>query len=341
MSKQFRQIFGPYKEMSVRYDRNQEAIWCYFKPLRSPCFSPLMLGEARQIQKSIINYFESGTEQDKFPIKYLVLASQSPGVFNLGGDLSLLVNLIEHGNRDQLIDYATGCVEFFYLNSINLDLPLTTISFVEGAALSGGLESAISCNYLIAEKHSQMGLPEIRYNLFPGMGGYSFLARKLGMVRAEQIITSGKVHSGPKLFKLGLIDILAESGKGYEAVDCFIRKHRRAANGLRAIQVVKQQYNPLIYQELIDIAKIWVDTALKLDRNDLKHMARFVYAQSRGGITTKQRPQGGHLVRTRQDRRIHRPETTFPLVDNNGNSILYERRKIFDRRAVEIMQVSN
>jgi hypothetical protein len=161
------------------------------------------------------------------------------------------------------------------------------------------------------------------------------------MVIAEQLISSGKVHSGTKLFRMGLIDILAESGKGHEALDCFIRKHRRTANGLRAIQVVKQQYNPLIYQELIDIAKIWVDTALKLDRNDLKHMARFVYAQSRGGITADHRPHGGHLVRTRQDRRIHHPEASFPLVDNNGNSILYDRRKIFDRRAVEIMQVSN
>jgi DSF synthase len=341
MSEQFREIFGPYKEMSVRYDRNQQAVWYYFKPPRSPCLSPSMLAEARQIQKSIIRYVESGMGQEKFPIQYLVLASQSPGVFNLGGDLSLLVNLIEHGNRDQLIDYATGCVEFFYLNSINLGLPLTTISFVEGAALSGGLESAISCNYLIAEKHTQMGLPEIRYNLFPGMGGYSFLARKLGMVSAEQMITSGKVHSGPKLFRMGLIDILAESGKGYEAIDCFIRKHRRAANGLRAIQVIKQQYNPLIYQELIDIAKIWVDTALKLDKNDLKHMARFVYVQSRGGITAEHRHHGAHLVRTRQDRRIHHPDTSFPLMDNNGNRILYERRKTSDRRAVEIMQASS
>ena len=60
MSQQFREIFGPYKEMSVRYDRNQEAVWLYFKPRRSPCFSPLMLGEARQIQKSNISYFANG-----------------------------------------------------------------------------------------------------------------------------------------------------------------------------------------------------------------------------------------------------------------------------------------
>ena len=161
------------------------------------------------------------------------------------------------------------------------------------------------------------------------------------MVQAEQLISKGKVHSGPNLYRMGLIDILADSGKGYEAVDCFIRKHRRAANGLRAIQVVKQQYNPLIHQELMDIAKIWVDTALNLDKDDLQHMSRFVYAQSRGIVTAEHRPHGGHLVRTRQDRRINLPEATFPLVDNNGNSIVNDRRKIFDRRAVEIMQMSN
>ena len=341
MSDQFRKIFGPYKEMSVRYDRSQEALWCYFKASGRPCFSPTMLKESKQIQQAVIRYFESGERRDEFPVRYMILASQTPGVFNLGGDLDLFIKLIEKCNRQQLLDYATHCIDICYTNTVNLNLPLTTISYVEGSALGGGLESAMSSNYLIAEKHSQMGLPEIRFNLFPGMGAYSFLGRKVGMVKAEEMITTGKIYSGPELHKMGIVDILAESGQGHEAVDCFIRKHRRASNGLQSVHKIRQLFNPVTYRELMDIAQVWVDAALQLEQKDLKTMARFVLAQNRGQMTAEHKPQKVHLVRTRQDRRINQFENAFPLTDSKGNKILYDRRTHYDRRAIDIMQISN
>ncbi len=341
MSEHFRKIFGPYREMSVRYDRDQEALWCYFKPSQRPCFSPVMLMESKQIQQAVVDYFESGEDLEQFPVSYMILASQTPGIFNLGGDLNLFIELIKNCSREQLLEYAIYCIDICYNNTINLNLPLTTISFVEGSALGGGFESAMSSNYLIAEKHSQMGLPEIRFNLFPGMGAYSFLARKVGMMQAEEMITSGKVYSGPELHKMGIIDILAESGKGFEAVDCFIAKHRRASNGLHAVQKVRQRYNPVTYEELMDITTVWVDAALQLREKDLKTMARFVVAQNRGQMTAEHKPKKLHLVRTKQDRRINDDEASFPLTDARGNKVLNDRRSNYDRRAIDLMQISN
>jgi DSF synthase len=341
MSQQFREIFGPYKEMSVRYDRNQEALWCYFRALERPCFSLTMLKESKQIQRAVIRYFESGKRDDEFPINYMILASQTPGVFNLGGDLSLFIRLIETCNREQLLEYARYCIDICHTNMVNLNLPLTTISYVEGSALGGGFESAMSSNYLIAEKHSQMGLPEIRFNLFPGMGAYSFLGRKVGMVEAEKMITTGKIYSGSELYQMGIIDILAESGQGYEAVDCFIRKHRRASNGLQSVFKVRQLYNPVSYKELMDIAKVWVETALQLKQKDLKTMARFVLAQKRGQMAVEHKPKKVHLVRTKQDRRIYLADPTFPLIDSQGNKIISDRRRNYDRRSIDIMQIGN
>lgn len=341
MSQKFRRIFGPYKEMSVRYDREQEALWCYFKPSERPCFSRIMLRESKMIQQAVMDYFESGKDLEQFPIRYMILASQTPGVFNLGGDLSLFIYLIKNCNRAQLLEYATYCIDICFMNTVNLKLPLTTISFVEGSALGGGFESAMSSNYLVAEKHAQMGLPEIRFNLFPGMGAYSFLARKVGMVKAEEMITTGKVYNGPELHKMGIIDILAESGQGYEAVDCFIRKHRRASNGLYAVQKARQLYNPVTYEELMDITKVWVDAALQLKEKDLKTMARFVIAQNRGQMAVKHKPKNLHLVRTKQDRRISSADATFPLRDTQGNKVMYDRRRKYDRRAMDMMQFNN
>jgi len=341
MSENFRKIFGPYKEMSVRYDRDQEALWCYFKPSERPCFSPIMLRESKQIQQAIIDYFDSGKDLEQYPINYLILGSQTPGIFNLGGDLKLFIQLIKNCGREQLFEYATHCIDICYNNTINLNLPLTTISFVEGSALGGGFESAMSSNYLIAEKHSQMGLPEIRFNLFPGMGAYSFLARKVGMVQAEEMITSGKIYKGPELHKMGIIDILAESGQGFEAVDCFIRKHRRASNGLYAIQKARQLYNPVTYRELMDITRVWVDAALQLREKDLETMARFVIAQNRGQMTATHKPKKLHLVRTKQDRRISNADATFPLRDAQGNKIMFDRRSNYDRRTMDLAQFGN
>ena len=341
MSENFRRIFGPYKEMSVRYDRDQEALWCYFKPSERPCFSPTMLKESKQIQQAIIDYFESGDEMKHFPVKYMVLASQTPGIFNLGGDIFHFMKLIKEGSRQRLFEYANHYIDICCLNAMSLNLPLTTISFVQGSALGGGFELAMSSNYLIAEKHSKMGLPEIRFNLFPGMGGYSCGGRKVGIMQAERMIFNGEVHSGPELYKKGIVDVLVEPGLGTDAVDSFIRRHRRFANGLRSVHKVRNIFKPVSHEELIDIANIWVDVALQLKEENFEEMARFVFTENRSQLTTVRKTNKMLLVRTKQDRRINLPDLTFPLIDGKGNQVISDRRKNSDRREIDLMRVNN
>jgi len=102
MSSHFHKIFQSHDEMSVRYDAKQEAIWTYFKPSGRPCFSPALLKESKSIQKSIIGYFQNGGKKP-YPVSYVVMASQTPGVFNLGGDLNLFIKLISEQRRDLLL----------------------------------------------------------------------------------------------------------------------------------------------------------------------------------------------------------------------------------------------
>jgi DSF synthase len=339
MPEQFRKIFREYSEISVRYDRVQEALWCYFKPNSRPCFSPLLLQESREIQQSIIKYLTTSDHPEKYPIRFLILASQIPGVFNFGGDLSLFVKLIEAQDREQLLEYAKSCIDICYMNAVSLQLPITTISLVQGSALGGGFESALSSNVLIAEEHAEMGVPEIRFNLFPGMGAYSFLARKCGTYTAEQVLRSGKIYRAAELHDMHVVDILVESGGGHEAVDRYIKNHRRALNGMQAIQTVKQFFDPITYEELIGISQIWVDAALKLTPADLRVMQRIVAAQNRGFMNSSPATRL-HLVRTKQDRRMDYQKVTFPLVDRAGNQIHHDRRRS-DRREPGPLQMSS
>jgi DSF synthase len=106
------------------------------------------------------------------PIEYTVLASDVPGVFNLGGDLDLFLRLIEGKDRAGLVAYGKACVHVLHRNYVAHDLPITTISLVQGDCLGGGFEAALSSDILVAERHARFGFPEIVFNLFPGMGAY-------------------------------------------------------------------------------------------------------------------------------------------------------------------------
>ncbi len=330
MNRDFFKIFRDYKEISIRYDAHHRAIWFYYNPTPRPCFSPTVLKEARQLQQSIIDYFDTKKTDSESPIRYFIQASQVPGIFNLGGDLSLFIKLIKDRNRQQLLDYSKQCIEICYLNAMNLHLPITTISLVEGVALGGGFESALSSNVLVATEDAKMGFPEIRFNLFPGMGAYSLLARIAGMTTTEKMITSGAIYSGRVLYDMGIVNHLAETGKGQKSVEKFIRQHQRSGNGRQALQQVRQRYHPIDYQELADITEIWVDAALRLEDRDLRMMDRLVRAQLTKVAPDKQKKRS--LLRTKQDRRFVMDEVTFPLTGWSGETIMFDRRNNSDRR---------
>jgi DSF synthase len=124
-----------------------------------------------------------------------------------------------------------------------------------------------------------MGLPEILFNLFPGMGAYSLLGRRVGAKRAEEMILSGRIYSAPELHALGVVDVVAEDGAGEAAVYEYVRGNERRHNGTQAVFRCRQYFQPITYDELMNITKVWVDAALRLDERDLKLMNRLVRAQ--------------------------------------------------------------
>ena len=86
-----------------------------------------------------------------------------------------------------------------------------TVAAINGAALGGGLETALSCRYRVASPTALMGLPEVKLGLIPGAGGTQRLPRLIGVKEAAAMITSGKPISASKAAKVGLIDDIADS----------------------------------------------------------------------------------------------------------------------------------
>ncbi|MDY6981201.1 MAG: crotonase/enoyl-CoA hydratase family protein [Pseudomonadota bacterium] len=269
-----------YQQLMTCYDAERTALWCYMNPNPRPAFNLTLLAEIHDLQNRVISYLNSGNINE--PIHYFVYASATRGVFNLGGDVDLFIQLITNRDRDALYHYARLCVDAVYSNAIGFGIPdLTTLALVQGSALGGGFECALSCNHMVAEENVQMGFPEILFNLFPGMGAMSFLSRRVGLTQAERLVQDGTMHDALAMSKMGIVDELAADGEGTQAINQFIRQHQRASNARLAIRQASQRIAPVTHQELIDITELWVDAALRLTSRDLRMMSRIVAAQNR------------------------------------------------------------
>ncbi len=250
------------------------------RPDGPPSYTSGMLRELAEMQASVKRMFAEA-EFGKPPIKHFVLGSRLPGIFNLGGDLRLFSDCIRKGDRQRLAAYALACIDVLYANYVAFNLPLITVALVQGDALGGGFESALACDVVVAEKSAKFGLPEILFGLFPGMGAFSLLSRKLDAARAERMMLSGRIFGAEELHQIGLIDVLAEDGHGEEALRDYLLRNARRQQAHYSVYQMRRRIQPLPFEELRDVTVMWVDTALALGESELRKMERLSAAQQR------------------------------------------------------------
>lgn len=272
-------LANDYDELHLTYEAQGQILWCEMRPRTRPSFTHSLLSDIRMLQERIRALHADPRVDDELRPRYLVYRSAFKDIFNLGGDLQLIGRLVRSKDREGLARYASACIEALYPNIVSLDLPMVTVSLVEGAAFGGGFEGALSNNVLIAEDGATFGLPEILFNLFPGMGAYSLISRRIGSAKAERLITSGKVHTAAEMHEMGIVDELAPTGHGESKVRDFVAKQQRRFNARQAIYKVRQRYHDLAFKELADITEIWVDTAINLTASDLRRIDKLATMQ--------------------------------------------------------------
>jgi len=93
-------------------------------------------------------------------------------------------------------------------------LPFPTVACVNGFALGGGFELAMSCDFIFASKNAVFGLPEVKLGLIPGFGGTQRLARIVGERRAKEIIFSGRNINADEAKNLGIaLEVFADKAQ--------------------------------------------------------------------------------------------------------------------------------
>lgn len=261
------------------FDADLGILYIYQNSLPRFSFSPEFLAEAFKWQNALCRWMKENPGP-KRKLRYIAGCSVMPEVFNLGGDLKHFLRLIVQKDKERLRSYAHLCVDVIWkwIDGYH-DPHITTICLVQGAALGGGFEGALSSDYLICEKNVKMGLPEIHFNLFPGMGAFHLLSQRIGPKFAEQFIMEGKIHTPQELLKLGIVDEVAQKGKGIKALREFVKLDRARQNGNQSIRNLKRQVLPITYESLIKVTDEWTERAFELRPADLEVMQKLVDLQ--------------------------------------------------------------
>lgn len=269
-------------QIDVRWDEDLSTLWAFMTPLERPNSNMGLIRDTMAWQRESKRAFDGKQASDGSGLlKFMVLGSRFPGVFNLGGDLEMFAECIQRRDRATLLKYGIACCEIvdriWHCNDMNI----INIGLAQGDALGGGLEALMCFDVIIAERQARFGLPEVLFGLFPGMGAYSILSRRVGPVLARQMLTEGRIYTAEEMCDMGIVTQVVETGEGEAATAQWIKDHASHHAGYVGINRAGRRVNPMTLEELVDIVETWTDTALALSDRDLRMMRRLAAAQTR------------------------------------------------------------
>ncbi|NER09790.1 enoyl-CoA hydratase [Muriicola jejuensis] len=138
-------------------------------------------------------------------VRVIILTGAGDKAFVAGADISEFA----HFNTKQGGQLAAQGQELLFDYIENLEKPV--IAAINGFALGGGLELAMSCHFRIASHNARMGLPEVSLGVIPGYGGTQRLPQLIGKGRAMEMIMTGGMIDVERAIEYGLVNHIASS----------------------------------------------------------------------------------------------------------------------------------
>ena len=159
----------------------------------------------------------------KDPIVRTTVVQAKGKVFVAGADIKEMAGF----KPDQAHEYAT--LGQSVMNDLAA-LPSITVAAMNGAALGGGLELALACDFRVAVRTAKLGLPEVTLGLIPGWGGVGRLTHLVGVAKAKRMFLSGNPVSGEDALEMGLVDEVVNSPEDLNSrVAAFCKSFQRAS----------------------------------------------------------------------------------------------------------------
>ncbi|MDP4083949.1 MAG: enoyl-CoA hydratase [Bacillota bacterium] len=142
----------------------------------------------------------------------IVVLTGNGKAFSAGGDIKSMISLQDENDFLFIMDCINELIVTLY------SIPKLTISAVKGAAAGLGFCLALATDYIIADESSKLAMNFIGIGLVPDGGGHFFLEKRLGEVKAKQLIWDGKVMNAEEALQLGLIQEISK-GNLHESLE--------------------------------------------------------------------------------------------------------------------------
>lgn len=159
------------------------------------------------IDPAFVTGFENALDEIDARRPTLVVIRSDQRAFCAGADLGFIRDCFDEARgTERMLAYVRTLHQLF--DRIE-KLPAVTLACIQGAALGGGLELALSCDLRIAVEDAPLGLPEARVGMIPGAGGTQRLTRLVGPGIASRLILSAEVVDGREAHRLGIAQWMA------------------------------------------------------------------------------------------------------------------------------------
>jgi enoyl-CoA hydratase len=182
-------------------------------------------------------------------VRVVVLTGSGEKAFSAGADIKAMVGMTPLKARELSLMGERLCLALE-----NLEKPV--IAALNGYALGGGLEVAMSCDLRVATENARMGQTEINIGLIPGWGGTQRLTRLIGRTKAKELVFTGRMIDAKTAEQLGIVNMVIPPDKFKETVRQFALE--LASKAPVAVRVAKALINKG--------ADIGLDSALALER---------------------------------------------------------------------------
>ncbi len=182
-------------------------------------------------------------------VRVVILTGAGEKAFSAGADIKSMVGMNALKARELSLMGETLCLALE-----NLEKPV--VAALNGYALGGGLEVAMSCDLRIASENARVGQTEVNIGLIPGWGGTQRLTRLVGMTKAKELVFTGKMIDAKTAEQIGILNMVVPADKFRDTVRQFALE--LASKAPVAVKVAKVLINKG--------ANIGLDSALALER---------------------------------------------------------------------------
>jgi len=149
------------------------------------------------VAKELIKTFENLGKDDS--VKVIILTGEGEKAFSAGADIEYMSKI----SPDESVEYAK--LGQLLTSTVEL-VKQPTIAAINGFALGGGCELAMSCDIRIAADTAKMGQPEVTIGIPPGWGGTQRLLRIVGIAKAKELVYTGRMVKADEAKEIGLVN---------------------------------------------------------------------------------------------------------------------------------------